>query len=75
MLAVLPKLDQSPRDVKHGRQSRYGPDPLHEIEPVHYVRLLAGLTPDQEGKVACPFHEDDRPSLHVYGTPEEGWSC
>jgi hypothetical protein len=26
-------------------------------------------------KVACPFHEDRHPSLHVYTTPERGWSC
>ena len=26
-------------------------------------------------KVRCPFHEDVRPSLHVYRTGERGWCC
>ena len=26
-------------------------------------------------KVRCPFHDDVRPSLHVYATARGGWSC
>ncbi|HTC59556.1 MAG TPA: DNA-primase RepB domain-containing protein [Solirubrobacteraceae bacterium] len=50
-------------------------DPLHQISPIHYVRLLTGRVPDREGKIACPFHDDDTPSLHAYPTPEQGWAC
>jgi hypothetical protein len=31
-----------------------------------YVRVLTGLTPNREGKVRCPFHEDRDPSLQLY---------
>ncbi|MGH2878689.1 MAG: CHC2 zinc finger domain-containing protein [Solirubrobacteraceae bacterium] len=50
-------------------------DPLHQIAPAHYVRLLTGQTPNSEGKIACPFHADRKPSLHVYPTPQQGWTC
>jgi hypothetical protein len=39
------------------------------------VRLLTGREPDRSGKIHCPFHEDSRPSFHVYNTPERGWTC
>lgn len=29
----------------------------------------------RDGKVACPFHEDRTPSLHVYDEAEHGWHC
>jgi DNA primase len=25
--------------------------------------------------VPCPFHLDERPSLHVYATADRGWTC
>jgi hypothetical protein len=38
-----------------------------------YVRELAGLEPRRDGKVNCPFHRDERPSLQLY---EDGtWCC
>jgi RepB DNA-primase from phage plasmid len=75
ILTALPRLD----DPRVGRRHDHGRprenDPLHQIKPASYVRLLTGRTPDQDGKIACPFHDDDRPSLHVYPTPEQGWTC
>lgn len=51
-------------------------DPLQQIAPVHYIRLLTGRTPDRAGKIHCPFHQEDRtPSLQAYPTPEQGWAC
>lgn len=51
-------------------------DPLQQIAPVHYIRLLTGRTPDRSGKIQCPFHQEDRtPSLQAYPTPEQGWAC
>lgn len=74
ILAALPSIDRSQRDVRIQTGAREQ-DPLQQIEPAHYVRLLTGRTPDREGKIACPFHHDDKPSLHVYPTPEQGWAC
>lgn len=50
-------------------------DPLHQIAPAQYVRLLTGQAPNSEGKIICPFHPDRKPSLHVYPTPQQGWTC
>ncbi len=27
------------------------------------------------GKVRCPFHDDESPSLHAYRDPQRGWCC
>jgi hypothetical protein len=50
-------------------------DPLLAISPTVYVRELVGARPGRDRKVPCPFHHDERPSLHVYAAPERGWSC
>jgi hypothetical protein len=50
-------------------------DPLLEISPTVYVRELVGHRPGRDRKVPCPFHHDERPSLHVYAAPERGWCC
>ncbi len=54
---------------------RIGADPLLKIAPSVYVRELLGVPAVAERKVRCPFHDDERPSLHVYRTPQRGWSC
>ena len=36
---------------------------------------LLGVRPGRNRKVHCPFHDDERPSLHVYPTGERGWCC
>jgi len=51
------------------------PHPLRQISPVEYVQRLTGRTVSRTGWVACPFHQDTRPSLRVYETPEQGWCC
>jgi hypothetical protein len=50
-------------------------DPLLRLPPSVYVQALIGRRPSRQGKVACPFHPDTRPSLHVYREPERGWTC
>jgi hypothetical protein len=75
ILAALPSPDRTNRGAPHDLRLPREQDPLHQIEPAHYVRLLTGRSPDNEGKVACPFHQDDKPSLHVYPTPKQGWAC
>ena len=35
---------------------------------------LVGHRPGCGRKVPCPFHYDERPSLHVYAAPERGWN-
>ena len=52
-----------------------GADPLLTITPAEYFRVLTGREPNRAGKLRCPLHPDDTPSLHVYLTPERGWHC
>ncbi len=39
---------------------------LLAIPAEEYVRVLVGATPNRSGKIACPFHDDRNPSLHLY---------
>ncbi len=45
------------------------------IPPPIYVEALTGRAVGRDGKVACPFHDDGTPSLHVYEDAERGWAC
>jgi DNA primase len=36
---------------------------------------VAGVAVPRQRKVACPFHADRHPSLHVYESAERGWYC
>jgi hypothetical protein len=47
-------------------------DPLLAIAPVLYIEALTGSRVGRDGKVACPFHPDTRPSLHAY---PDHWTC
>ena len=47
-------------------------DPLLAIEPATYVANLIGVRPGRDHKVRCPFHSEERPSLHVYPTAARG---
>ena len=47
-------------------------DPLRHVPPAVYVEALTGRAVGRDGKVACPFHQDRTPSLHVY---QDGWYC
>jgi RepB DNA-primase from phage plasmid len=57
------------------RARRRPNDPLLAIAPEVYVERLLGLRVPGHRKVPCPFHVDERPSLHVYESPERGWFC
>lgn len=46
---------------------------LLAVPATEYVRVLTGLTPNREGKVRCPFHEDRDPSLQLY--PDGSFFC
>jgi hypothetical protein len=50
-------------------------DGLLHLTPDSYVTALIGRPPNAEHKVHCPFHHDERPSLHVYRTAARGWYC
>ncbi len=77
VVARCPEIDLSPleRRWRASPERNPGSDPLLRIRPRIYVAELLGVTPARNGKVRCPFHEDARPSLHVYGTAARGWSC
>ena len=49
-----------------------GDDPLLSIEPAVYVQRLLSVEVPRHRKVACPFHPDRHPSLHVYDTASPG---
>lgn len=70
-LPAVPRAADRPRRLQDARRN----DLLQQIKPAHYIRLLTGQTPGPDGKIACPFHDDRTPSLHVYETPEQGWAC
>jgi hypothetical protein len=50
-------------------------DPLLAIPPAVYVSELLRVRSHPGRKVSCPFHTDERPSLHIYVTPQRGWAC
>lgn len=77
VLAAVPEVNQELIERRWRLQPQRLPfdDPLLNIEPAVYVRDLVGRAPGRNHKVACPFHEDARPSLHVFATPERGWCC
>ena len=56
---------------------RVGRTPLDRdllaIPGAEYVRVLTGRVPNREGKVLCPFHSDNHPSLQLY--PDGGFYC
>jgi hypothetical protein len=49
-------------------------DPLRGIPAAEYVPALTSRAVGRDGKIACPFHADDTPSLHVY-PDDRGWYC
>ncbi len=77
ILAALPAAPAAPAvsDVGPAHSPRRASDPLLRIEPAEYVRVLTGREVGRDHKIACPFHHDHTPSLHVYPTPARGWTC
>jgi hypothetical protein len=73
-LQVPARADVAPRGefVPSGLQ-----DPVLDVPPPTYFKLLTGLTPDRHGFVPCPVHPfpDLEPSCRVYDTAERGWFC
>jgi hypothetical protein len=59
----LALLVRAPRDRVRRTPLPHG---LSEIPASIYARALAGLEVDARSKGSCPFHEDARPSLHLY---------
>jgi len=70
-------VDEPPRHLQeaHPPPSRPGKDALLAIAPSVYLHALTGLQAGRDGKVSCPFHADEDPSLHVYAEPARGWYC
>lgn len=75
VLAWVPEV-QVPARVRAQPVPRTGGgDPLLQVAPDDYVRVLLGVEVPRSRKVECPFHADECPSLHIYGRPERGWYC
>jgi hypothetical protein len=70
LIAGLPRplsagVDEN-RPARHGRPRTAVDRQLRAIPTEDYVRLLGGRAPASARKVACPFHDDRDPSLHMY---------
>lgn len=70
--ALAARPDVAPRRAP---RSAVGEDGLLALSPRVYVEHLTGRRVGRSGKVRCPFHDDAKPSLHVYETAAEGWYC
>lgn len=46
---------------------------LLAIPAASYVAALTGRQPNRAGKIRCPFHDDNTPSLQLY--PDGSWCC
>jgi hypothetical protein len=77
VLARAPQIDREPirRRWREPSARRLDDDPLLRLPPVVYVSALLGVRARAGRKVHCPFHTDERPSLHVYPTASRGWCC
>ena len=77
VVARAPEIDRGPierRWTDHVAR-QLGGDSLLRLAPAVYVAELLGVTARAGRKVHCPFHTDQRPSLHVYPSAARGWSC
>lgn len=75
LLAGLPELAQEPERPQRAREPERNGDPLRALAPARYVSALLGVEVPRHRKVACPFHRDEDPSLHVYPRAAQGWFC
>jgi hypothetical protein len=56
--------------------TRLGLDnPVLQVPPPVYFRVLTGLVPGRDGFVCCPIHQEEMPSLKVYTAADKGWFC
>jgi hypothetical protein len=75
VVARLPSRGEEVLERRWDASSRTGrDDPLLSIPPRVYIADLLGR-PGRDGKVECPFHEDQHASLHAYPTGARGWFC
>lgn len=77
LIAGLPPDPAPQRDARASPAPRRGRSALDTqllaIPAAEYVRVLAGRTPNREGKVLCPFHQERDPSLQLYA--DGGFYC
>ena len=73
--ALAPESVPAPRRPGASQRQSGTDDPLLGLEPRVYVSELLGRAPGGDGKLACPFHPDEVPSLHVYRGAGRGWYC
>ncbi|MGI8999718.1 MAG: CHC2 zinc finger domain-containing protein [Candidatus Limnocylindria bacterium] len=75
LLAGLPEFAAEPAKPTRARERERETDPLRALAPAQYVSALLGVDVPRHRKVACPFHRDEDPSLHVYPRAAQGWFC
>jgi CHC2-type zinc finger protein len=74
LVDVVPAWEVAVSDRSRSR-TRVHDDELLLLDPAEYVEALTGVSVPRQRKVRCPFHDDHRPSLHVYADPAQGWFC
>lgn len=79
LVGDLPDRPDPKGGVKPRKAGRAGvhEDPYKQIAPPEYFLRLARIEVPPGGLVSCPNpnHEDEEPSCHVGGAPDEGWCC
>jgi hypothetical protein len=75
IVARLPDPPQPARGAVPVADPERADDPLLAIAPDVYVERLLGVAVPRPRKIACPFHDDRHPSLHVYESAARGWYC
>jgi hypothetical protein len=75
LLGRLPALEASQTESSTTSARERPADPLLAISARLYIPALSGRAVSPTGKVLCPFHDDQTPSLHAYREPERGWCC
>jgi hypothetical protein len=75
-LPIDPQSDQ-PRTARHRATPRHGRTKLDRallaIPAQEYARVLAHREPNRAGKILCPFHDEQTPSLQLY--PDGTFYC
>jgi hypothetical protein len=77
LLGTLPPMPAAPpiKDHKPAQGLCRADDPLLNIAPVDYVRVLTHREPGPDHKIICPLHTETKPSFHIYPTADRGWTC
>jgi hypothetical protein len=77
---LVDALPDPPGQIAHGADRGGRPERRHPLDralltipAAEYARALTGRKSNRAGKIACPFHDDQDPSLQLYD--DGSWYC